>query len=88
RHETLRTTFRQQGEQAVQIIHAPRALTLMVESVPAGQTLEACVQQEMQRPFDLEKGPLLRVRLLNLATDEHVLILIQHHIVSDGWSMP
>ncbi|RMS55641.1 Pyoverdine sidechain non-ribosomal peptide synthetase PvdJ, partial [Pseudomonas amygdali pv. photiniae] len=62
RHETLRTTFRQQGEQAVQIIHAPLALTLMVESVPAGQTLEACVQQEMQRPFDLEKGPLLRVR--------------------------
>ncbi|WP_460408917.1 amino acid adenylation domain-containing protein [Pseudomonas amygdali] len=88
RHETLRTTFRQQGEQAVQIIHAPLALTLMVESVPAGQTLEACVQQEMQRPFDLEKGPLLRVRLLNLAADEHVLILTQHHIVSDGWSMP
>ncbi|MDU8628163.1 non-ribosomal peptide synthetase [Pseudomonas syringae group sp. 243L2] len=88
RHETLRTTFRQQGEQAVQIIHAPRALTLMVESVPAGQPLEACVEQEMQRPFDLEKGPLLRVRLLNLAADEHVLILTQHHIVSDGWSMP
>ncbi|MFA0945432.1 MULTISPECIES: non-ribosomal peptide synthetase [Pseudomonas syringae group] len=88
RHETLRTTFRQQGEQAVQIIHAPRALTLTVESVPAGQTFEACVEQEMQRPFDLEQGPLLRVRLLHLAADEHVLILTQHHIVSDGWSMP
>ncbi|KPY63716.1 Amino acid adenylation, partial [Pseudomonas syringae pv. solidagae] len=88
RHETLRTTFRQQGEHAVQVIHAPRALTLSVESVPSGQTLEACVQQEMQRPFDLEQGPLLRVRLLNLNTDEHVLILTQHHIVSDGWSMP
>ncbi|WP_032620289.1 condensation domain-containing protein, partial [Pseudomonas syringae] len=86
RHETLRTTFRQQGEHAVQVIHAPRALTLSVESVPSGQTLEACVQQEMQRPFDLEQGPLLRVRLLNLNTDEHVLILTQHHIVSDGWS--
>ncbi|MEX5617404.1 amino acid adenylation domain-containing protein, partial [Pseudomonas syringae] len=35
-----------------------------------------------------EQGPLLRVRLLNLNTDEHVLILTQHHIVSDGWSMP
>ncbi|EPM60020.1 pyoverdine sidechain peptide synthetase III, L-Thr-L-Ser component [Pseudomonas syringae pv. actinidiae ICMP 19071] len=88
RHETLRTTFRQQDEQAVQIIHAPRALTLTVEPVPPGQTLEACVEQEMQRPFDLEQGPLLRVRLLNLAADEHVLILTQHHIVSDGWSMP
>ena len=88
RHETLRTTFRQQGEQALQIVHPPRALTLSVESVPSGQSLEACVQQEMQRPFDLEQGPLLRVRLLNLNTDEHVLILTQHHIVSDGWSMP
>ncbi|MBP1122769.1 MULTISPECIES: non-ribosomal peptide synthetase [Pseudomonas] len=88
RHETLRTTFRQQGEHAVQVIHAPRALTLSVESLPSGQSLEACVQQEMQRPFDLEQGPLLRVRLLNLNTDEHVLILTQHHIVSDGWSMP
>ncbi|RXT60163.1 non-ribosomal peptide synthetase [Pseudomonas syringae] len=88
RHETLRTTFRQQGEQALQIIHPPRALILSVESLPSGQTLEACVQQEMQRPFDLEQGPLLRVRLLNLNTDEHVLILTQHHIVSDGWSMP
>ncbi|GAB0068503.1 non-ribosomal peptide synthetase [Pseudomonas syringae] len=88
RHETLRTTFRQQGEQALQIIHPPRALILSVESLPSGQNLEACVQQEMQRPFDLEQGPLLRVRLLNLNTDEHVLILTQHHIVSDGWSMP
>ncbi|MCK9735144.1 non-ribosomal peptide synthetase [Pseudomonas syringae] len=88
RHETLRTTFRQQGEQALQIIHPPRALILSVESLPSGQTLEACMQQEMQRPFDLEQGPLLRVRLLNLNTDEHVLILTQHHIVSDGWSMP
>ncbi len=88
RHETLRTTFRQQGDQALQIVHPPRALTLSVESVPSGQSLEACVQQEMQRPFDLEQGPLLRVRLLNLNTDEHVLILTQHHIVSDGWSMP
>ncbi|WP_154598095.1 condensation domain-containing protein, partial [Pseudomonas syringae] len=88
RHETLRTTFRQQGEQALQIVHPPRALILSVESLPSGQTLEACVQQEMQRPFDLEQGPLLRVRLLNLNTDEHVLILTQHHIVSDGWSMP
>ncbi|MCF5709421.1 amino acid adenylation domain-containing protein [Pseudomonas syringae] len=88
RHETLRTTFRQEGEQAVQIIHPPRVFTLTVEPVPSGQSPDALVQQEVQRPFDLEQGPLLRVRLLNLGRDEHILILTQHHIVSDGWSMP
>ncbi|MFJ4145435.1 amino acid adenylation domain-containing protein, partial [Pseudomonas sp. NPDC089734] len=88
RHETLRTTFRQDGEQAVQVVHPASVFTLPVEHVPAGQTLEACVQQEVQRAFNLEQGPLLRVKLLNLAENEHVLILTQHHIVSDGWSMP
>ncbi|TFZ32638.1 non-ribosomal peptide synthetase, partial [Pseudomonas syringae] len=88
RHETLRTTFRQQGGQALQIGHPPRALILSVESLPSGQTLDACVQQEMQRPFDLAQGPLLRVRLLYLNTDVHVLILAQHHTAPDGWSLP
>ncbi|WP_449124152.1 amino acid adenylation domain-containing protein [Pseudomonas viridiflava] len=88
RHETLRTTFRQDGEQAVQIIHPARAFTLTVEQLPSGQGVEVVVQHEVQRPFDLEQGPLLRVRLLNLRSDEHLLILTQHHIVSDGWSMP
>jgi amino acid adenylation domain-containing protein len=88
RHETLRTTFRQQGEQAVQIVHPASAFTLAVQPLPAGESLKDAVQREVQRGFDLEQGPLLRVRLLNLAADEHVLILTQHHIVSDGWSMP
>ncbi|WP_275543438.1 condensation domain-containing protein, partial [Mycobacterium avium] len=38
-------------------------------------------------PFDLANGPLLRVQLLKLAEQEHVLLLTLHHIVSDGWSM-
>ncbi|RMQ48892.1 Pyoverdine sidechain peptide synthetase III, L-Thr-L-Ser component [Pseudomonas cichorii] len=88
RHETLRTTFRQDGEQAVQVVHPASVFTLPVGQVPAGQALQACVQQEVQGAFDLQQGPLLRVKLLNLARDEHVLILTQHHIVSDGWSMP
>ncbi|MCQ9473790.1 condensation domain-containing protein, partial [Pseudomonas alliivorans] len=88
RHETLRTTFRQDGELAVQIIHPARAFTLTVEPVPSGQSIDAVVQHEVQRPFDLERGPLLRVKMLHPGRDEHVLILTQHHIVSDGWSMP
>ncbi|EPL06550.1 peptide synthase [Pseudomonas sp. CF150] len=45
------------------------------------------VETEIAQPFDLQQGPLLRVTLLRLAEDDHVLVLVQHHIVSDGWSM-
>ncbi|MBN0189596.1 hypothetical protein JTL49_35405, partial [Pseudomonas aeruginosa] len=45
------------------------------------------IQAIVVQPFDLERGPLLRVNLLQLAEDDHVLVLVQHHIVSDGWSM-
>ncbi|MCP4653873.1 MAG: amino acid adenylation domain-containing protein, partial [bacterium] len=43
--------------------------------------------QEARRPFDLTRGPLLRVTLLRLAPAEHVMLFTVHHIVSDGWSM-
>ena len=88
RHETLRTTFRLDGEQAVQVIHPPAPFTVDVEQLAEGESLDGFVQHEAQRPFDLEQGPLLRIRLLRLAPDAHVLVLTQHHIVSDGWSMP
>ncbi|MDU9393633.1 non-ribosomal peptide synthase/polyketide synthase [Pseudomonas sp. zfem002] len=93
RHETLRTTFRQDGGQAVQIIHEPAPFVLAVEQLPASELareeqVRLLVEAETLRPFDLESGPLLRVRLLHLGADEHVLVLVQHHIVTDGWSMP
>ncbi|EGH74711.1 condensation domain-containing protein, partial [Pseudomonas syringae] len=88
RHETLRTTFEQQGDEALQVVHPASAFALGVEQLAAGETVERYVDQEVQRPFDLQHGPLLRVRLLRLSAQEHVLVLTQHHIVSDGWSMP
>ncbi|WP_326491858.1 non-ribosomal peptide synthetase [Pseudomonas sp. AA27] len=94
RHETLRTTFRQEGDGAVQVVHPPLPLALAVEpfAVADPANLEAAirarVEAEVQQPFDLQQGPLLRVRLLVLGSDEHVLILTVHHIVSDGWSTP
>ncbi|WP_397458261.1 amino acid adenylation domain-containing protein [Pseudomonas asplenii] len=91
RHEILRTTFRQEGERAVQVTHPAAAFTLSVD-VAAQPTVEAditrYVDEEIRRPFDLEQGPLLRVKLLRLAPDAHVLVLTVHHIVADGWSMP
>ncbi|TBV02401.1 condensation domain-containing protein, partial [Stutzerimonas kirkiae] len=90
RHESLRTTFRQEGEQAVQIIQPGIDLVLDQEGLEAASEalIQSKVEEEVSRPFDLEQGPLLRVKLLRLAKDDHVLVLTLHHIVSDGWSMP
>ncbi|WP_428488157.1 amino acid adenylation domain-containing protein [Pseudomonas chlororaphis] len=86
RHESLRTHLHQEGEQVVQVVKAPASLEIdLAEADP--QRLEALVEAEVGKPFDLRQGPLLRVRLLRLAEDEHVLVLVLHHIVSDGWSM-
>jgi amino acid adenylation domain-containing protein len=50
-------------------------------------SLRRLAQEEARRPFDLERGPLLRARLLRLGPEEHVLVVTMHHIVSDGWSL-
>ncbi|WP_432653649.1 amino acid adenylation domain-containing protein [Pseudomonas aeruginosa] len=89
RHETLRTRFRLDGDEARQEIAASMALPLDI--VALGPLEEGALARQVEttiaRPFDLERGPLLRVSLLRLAEDDHVLVMVQHHIVSDGWSM-
>src|SRR5205807_5045558 len=47
------------------------------------QRMGALAQQE----FDLERGPLFRAHLLRLSDDEHIAVVVMHHIVSDGWSI-
>ncbi|MEK6278979.1 MAG: amino acid adenylation domain-containing protein [Acidobacteriota bacterium] len=91
RHEILRTTFTLSGDQLVQVVAPPAALNLQVEdlrTMSAGeQEAEArqIAKQEAEVVFDLERGPLFRVRLLRL-NDEHVLTICRHHIIFDGWS--
>uniref|UniRef100_UPI001CFB382B condensation domain-containing protein n=1 Tax=Pseudomonas sp. AF03-9 TaxID=2849867 RepID=UPI001CFB382B len=89
RHETLRTVFVSAGERTLQRV-LPVA-TLHIDSLaldnPTAEQVQALVEAEIARPFDLRQGPLLRVKLLQLSAQEHVLVLVQHHIVSDGWSM-
>ncbi|WP_258191652.1 non-ribosomal peptide synthase/polyketide synthase, partial [Pseudomonas fluorescens] len=89
RHESLRTVFALDGERTIQRIAAPSALLIDRESLHSDEqgALKALVEAEIARPFDLCKGPLLRVKLLRLAADDHVLVLVQHHIISDAWSM-
>ncbi|MGE7955443.1 non-ribosomal peptide synthase/polyketide synthase [Pseudomonas sp. NPDC089530] len=86
RHESLRTYLQQDGERTVQVIAAEATIEIAVAAADEA-SLKAQVAAEISRPFDLRQGPLLRVKLLRLSEDEHVLVLVQHHIVSDGWSM-
>ena len=86
RHESLRTYLHQDVDQVLQVVRPEFSLEIAFESADAAQ-LERRVQAEIAKPFDLLQGPLLRVKLLQLAPDEHVLVLVLHHIVSDGWSM-
>jgi len=93
RHEILRTSFPVVDSQPVQVIYPDIALTLPVidlRELPDSEEREAEAQrlssEEVQQPFNLIKGSLLRVKLLRLAEEEHVFIVTMHHIVSDGWS--
>ncbi|MGZ3457617.1 MAG: amino acid adenylation domain-containing protein, partial [Archangium sp.] len=85
RHESLRTTFRQEQEGPVQVIGPAAPVTVPV--VDLGHLPEGARNEEALRPFDLIRGPLFRATLLKLSPQEHVLLLTMHHIVSDGWSM-
>ncbi|AGC45224.1 non-ribosomal peptide synthetase [Myxococcus stipitatus DSM 14675] len=90
RHESLRTCFPDEGGVPVQVIAPPSPCRLhrveLTEDDAREATLRRLVQDEVVRPFDLAQGPLLRVTLVKLAEDAHVLVLVLHHIVSDGWS--
>ncbi|HYO56341.1 non-ribosomal peptide synthetase [Archangium sp.] len=93
RHESLRTTFAMVEGQPVQVISPEPRLQLGVVDLSglSEQEREAEVQRradaDVAQPFELTKGPLLRVQLLRLAPREWVLLLVLHHIVTDGWSM-
>ncbi len=92
RHEILRTTFTIVDGNPAQIVgkHRPIKLALVDLSKMPPDEREAQVSQlaaeESQRPFDLTSGPLLRVTLFRLSAEDHVLLLVIHHIISDGWS--
>jgi amino acid adenylation domain-containing protein len=94
RHETLRTIFSSDGDgSAHQVIQEELLLDIPVIdlSVLSGEEQAKVVKSQAlawhATSFDLTKGPLLRVGLIQLAVDKHVLVVVMHHIISDGWSM-
>src|SRR6185503_1660198 len=86
RHEALRTTFRDLHGEPVQVIGDAEPFTITIEEL-SGLPEATLIREEAQRPFNLSTGPLMRVRLLRLSPEDHILLLSMHHIVSDGWSM-
>ncbi|HVS01000.1 MAG TPA: non-ribosomal peptide synthase/polyketide synthase, partial [Thermoanaerobaculia bacterium] len=88
RHEGLRTTFAARDGRPEQVVGEP-CLELPVVDLSGLPDEEALrlAREEARRPFDLERGPLLRLTLLRLGASDHLLLMTMHHIVSDGWSV-
>jgi amino acid adenylation domain-containing protein len=93
RHEVLRANFPAVDGHPRQIIAPAYFLDLPItdlSELPEGQRedeIRRLIKAEAQRPFDLWKDRLMRVRLLRLGADEHLLIITMHHIVTDRWSI-
>jgi amino acid adenylation domain-containing protein len=93
RHETLRSTFIFHDEQPVQRITAGDNIHFCLlehdlrEHPDREMELQRLIAEESATPFDLEAGPPIRGRIIQLDEAEHALLLTMHHIVSDGWSM-
>ncbi|HEX8432185.1 MAG TPA: amino acid adenylation domain-containing protein, partial [Longimicrobium sp.] len=91
RHEAVRTVFTSSDGMPLQVIQPAEGMPLLEHDVRAAPDPEAAVRElvteELRAPFDLERDPLMRGRLIQVADDEHVLLLTLHHIVSDGWSL-
>ena len=85
RHESFRTSFKVVDGEPVQIIH--KEADFEIEHIIAEESEADRVIQEFIRPFDLERAPLLRVGLVELSDQKHILICDMHHIISDGVSV-
>ncbi|MBW4673831.1 MAG: amino acid adenylation domain-containing protein [Desmonostoc geniculatum HA4340-LM1] len=91
--EVLRTSFKKVNGHPVQVIASSVSISIPIidlsEISPEKQfvKVQQSILQEAQQPFDLTKSPLLRVSLLRLGEESYVLLLVMHHIISDGWSI-
>ncbi|MFI0720738.1 condensation domain-containing protein [Streptomyces sp. NPDC021224] len=86
-HESLRTRFTDRDGEPAQEVLPPRT-TPVHRAVTAGEEeLRAAVEELIRRPFDLAEGHLVRIGLLTAGPGDHVLCVVTHHIVGDGWSL-
>ncbi len=93
RHEILSTTFAVVNGTLSQVVSPttdiPIKMVVLKDHEDSNQSVELqrLIRQESQRPFNLNKGPLLNVTLYKLGSGSYVLLMTMHHIIGDGWSM-
>ncbi|HCU23861.1 MAG TPA: non-ribosomal peptide synthetase, partial [Deltaproteobacteria bacterium] len=89
RHPSLRKTFSAEHGKPLQIIHDTKEVFFLQED--ASHLSEVDLKQRLSeaawKPFDLESGPLFKIHLWTVSPEEHVLLLVIHHIISDFWSL-
>ncbi|WP_233164338.1 non-ribosomal peptide synthetase [Snuella sedimenti] len=89
RHESLRTVFREENGIGYQHIKDSDGFEVnYVRELPIGRALDEFLIEESTRPFDLSTDYMLRATLFNDSDSNQILILVVHHIASDGWSIP
>lgn len=93
RHESLRTVFAARRGEPMQVVLSDLELPLEIVDLTHLSDVEReaearkCIAGAERTSFDLAVGPLLRAQVLKLAKDDHIAVLVMHHIISDGWSM-
>lgn len=89
RHSALRTSFAMSDGQPVQRVHEHMEARFSEEDASTWSEafLHHCLSGEAYRPFDLERGPLMRLQLFTRAPEEHIFLLVAHHIIADFWSL-
>ena len=92
RHEILHTTYEETDGRPVQVLHPPQPVAVTridLSDLPAAERaarVEKVIADELGRPFDLTRLPLIRWTAIRLAPAEYELVLVEHHLVHDGWS--
>ena len=90
RHEALRTTFVATDGQPLQIINPEKQIPLPVTDLTHLPSEEREIQrlalEEAVRPFNLATGPVFRAQLLRSSPEDHILLIVLHHIIGDRWS--
>ncbi|MCM3132973.1 amino acid adenylation domain-containing protein [Paenibacillus polysaccharolyticus] len=93
RHQGLRATFVMVDETPVQQIAQKATLNYSyfdvstMEETSRKNTIQEIVRREAEKSYDLEHGPLMQLTIVKMAPDQHMILVAQHHIISDGWSL-
>ena len=93
RHGTLRTHFIEKDGELFQAVRETMQVPLVIEDIEPGdeksrhEMVLTSIAREKVTPFDLDRGPLFRVKLLRLNDTEYVMLTSFHHVISDGWSI-